>query len=260
MLKGEPGLRKSTCALSYPKPQYWISTDKKMESLILPMKRWGIKNSEVEYDDYDNWAKPEGKLKQLQTNCPFKTIIVDSLTSFGDSINRQTKHTKKAEGGGKQVGGINTNSIEDYNAEASAFQDLMFMLKDINKFHKVHVIVIAHVVGARKDDVNNKLTHHSRVIITGGDKISGKIASYCTEVYHFNVKSAFDEQAEGEYTCLTSHTGNDYARTALPLPKVITFNDRPLFNDWVAPAIKKLIAEKTVVNIPSEQSDQPNNF
>lgn len=243
MLKGEPGLRKSTCALSYPKPQYWISTDKKMESLILPMKRWGIKNTDVQFDDYDNWSAPEGKLKQLQTNCPFKTIIVDSLTSIGDGVNRQTKHTKKADGGGKVIAGINTNSIEDYNAEASAFQDLMFMLKDINKYHKVHVIVIAHVVGQRKDDANNKLTHHSRVIITGGDKISGKIASYCTEVYHFNVKAGFEESSEGEYSLFTTHTGNDYARTSLPLPKIITFNDKPLFTNWVEPAIKKLMEQ-----------------
>ena len=224
------------------------------------MKRWGINKSLIQYDDYDNWAAPEAKLKQLQLNCPFRTVIVDSLTSFGDGVNRQTKHTKKSEGGGKVIGGINTNSIEDYNAEASAFQDLMYMLKDINKFHKVYIVVIAHVVGQRKDDANNKLTHHSRVIITGGDKISGKVASYCTEVYHFNIKPSFEADKEGEYQLFTSHTGNDYARTALPLPLVIDFNDRPLFNDWVQPAINKLKAEGTTVNIPTQTSVETQPF
>jgi hypothetical protein len=41
MFKGEPGTRKSTAALSYPTPHFWISTDQKMESLVLPAKRWG---------------------------------------------------------------------------------------------------------------------------------------------------------------------------------------------------------------------------
>ena len=261
MLKGEPGLRKSTCALSYPKPQYWISTDQKMEALVLPAKNWGIKRSDISYDDYNNWSAVETKLKQLQLNCPARTVILDSVTSLGDNVNRQTKHTKKSEGGGKQIAGINTNSIEDYNAEASAFQDAMAMLKDINKYHRVHVIIIAHVVGQRKDDPNNKSTHHSRVIITGGDKISGKIASYCTEVYHFNVKPAFEEDKEGQYALFTEHTGNDYARTSLRLPKEIVFNGRPLFNDFIEPAIRALKAEADIVNIPSTpltpQTTQP---
>src|SRR5215831_335592 len=90
MLKGEPGTRKSTQALSYPKPQYWISTDQKMESLTLPMKRWGIKENDIHYDDYTDWDKPKAKLESFQLNCPFRTVIVDSVTSTGDNINRQT--------------------------------------------------------------------------------------------------------------------------------------------------------------------------
>src|SRR5690606_12083365 len=101
------------------------------------------------------------------------------------------------EGKGKKVGNIYVPGIEDYNAEASAFQEEIALLKDIHKYHKCHVILIAHVVGQRKTDGNNNLTHHSRVIITGGDKISGKIAAYMTEVYHFNIQPNMDADAEG---------------------------------------------------------------
>jgi hypothetical protein len=58
MLKGEPGTRKSTTALSYPKPQYWFLTDQNMEEITLPMKRWGVNPKEIEYDDYTDWSKP----------------------------------------------------------------------------------------------------------------------------------------------------------------------------------------------------------
>jgi hypothetical protein len=259
MFKGEPGLRKSTEALSYPKPQYWISTDQKMEALQLPMNRWGIKQKDIQFDDYNDWDSIRAKLEKLQVNCPFACVIADSVTSLGDNINRQTMKAKNAEGGGKKVGGISVNSVEDYNAEASAFRDCIAMLKDINKHHKIPVILIAHVVGQRKNDDGNKLTHHSRVIVTGGDKISAKIAAYCTEVYHFNIKANFEADKEGEYGLFTVHTGNDFARTSLPLPREIMFNSDPLYEKWIEPAIRKLTSETPIERIqtPTTQPTQP---
>lgn len=256
MLKGEPGTRKSTQALSYPTPQYWISTDQKMESLYLPMKRWGVNPKDISFDDYQDWSKPKAKLESFQLNCPFKTIIVDSLTSVADNMNRETRKFKKdVDGTGKKIGNIAVNGLEEYNAEAVAFQEMIAILKDIHKFHKVNIILIAHVIGQRKNDDNNKLTHHSRVIITGGDKISGKIASYMTEVYHFNVNAGFDaDSGQGKYALFTQHTGNDYARTSLPLPREIEFNDDPLYEKYVEPAIKRLKAEVPVSRIPSQSA------
>jgi hypothetical protein len=228
-----------------------------MEALQLPAKRWGLwGKGHVQFDDYTDYDKVKAKLKQFEVSCPFKTIIVDSVTSIGDNMNRQTIKGKAAKGEGKMIGTIHVSGLEEYNAEASAFNEMMAMLKDIHKFHKVNVILIAHVVGQRKDDDKNKLTHHSRVIITGGDKISGKIASLMTEVYHFDVKAGFAETDEGEYACMTSHTGNDYARTSLPLEKRITFNNRPLYDDFIKPAILRLKAEKPIERITTPTTQQ----
>ncbi len=252
MSKGEPGTRKSTQALSFPTPQYWISTDRKMESLQLPMKRWGVRATDIHYDDYVDWDRPKAKLEQLQVNCPFQTIIVDSITSTGDCMTSQVRKAKRSapDGGGKKIGGVSVSGLEEYNAEAAAFQEMIALLKDIHSYHKVNIILIAHVVGQRKNDDANKLTHHSRVIITGGDKISGKISSYMGEVYHFNVESDFDvDNGQGNFGLFTSHTGNDYARTALPLPRKIEFNDDPLYEKWIAPAIRQLKAEKPIERI-----------
>lgn len=259
MMKGEPGLRKSTEALSYPTPQYWVSTDQKMEALRLPANKWGIKNKDIHYHDYTNWDKPRAYLERLQVNCSFKTIIVDSITSIGDCMTSQVKKAKRSGTTGKEIGGIPVSGLEEFNAESSAFQELIAILKDINKFHGVNIILIAHVLGARKDNDANKLTHHSRIIVTGAEKISAKIASYMTEVYHFNIKPAFEADKEGEYTLLTTHTGNDYARTSLPLPREIAFNNDPLYEKWIAPAIKRLKEEKPVERIqtPNPTSQQP---
>jgi hypothetical protein len=257
MLKGEPGTRKSTCALSYPGRQYWISTDQKMEALTLPAKNWGIKLTDVDFDDYTDWDKPRAKLELLQVNCPYKLIVVDSITSIGDAMTSQVKKMKRREGGGKTIGGIPVSGLEEFNAESSAFQELIALLKDIHKFHNVNVILIAHVLGARKDNDANKLTHHSRIIVTGAEKISAKIASYMTEVYHFNITPAFEADKEGAYTLRTTHTGNDYARTSLPLAQEISFNNEPLYEKWIAPAIKKLNEMKPIERIPTIPTTQP---
>lgn len=251
MFKGEPGTRKSTTALSYPLPQYWISTDQKMEALSLPAKRWGINMKEVHFNDYSNWDEPRAQLGRLQVNCPFKTIIVDSITSIGDAMTSQVKKMKKSEGTGKLIGNIPVSGFEEFNAESSAFQEMIALLKDINKFHKVNIILIAHVLGARKDNDANKLTHHSRIIVTGAEKISAKLAAYMTEVYHFNVESDFNvDSGEGKYGLYTSHTGNDYARTSLPLERKILFNNDPLYEKFIKPAINKLKAETPIQRIP----------
>lgn len=250
MLKGEPGTRKSTCALSYPMPQYWISTDLKMNALTLPAQKWGIDLRRIEYDDYTDWDTPKRKLDQLETTCRFKTIIVDSITSIGDNMNLQISRVK-----GKsayQIGGITVPTIEDYKAEASAFQQLMALLGSIRRYHKIHVVIIAHVVGQRSNNDGNKLTHHSRVIVTGGDKISAKISSYAHEAYHFNIQPGTTDDEVGSYTCLTAHTGNDYARTSLDLPQEIVFNDRQLFSNWIAPAIARMKAKPTVPVTPTQ--------
>jgi hypothetical protein len=246
MFKGEPGTRKSTQALSFPTPQFWFSWDRKMNGIVLPMRKWGIDPKTITYEDYDDWNKPRLKLEQLQSNCPYRTLVFDSLTSMADMTLRQTlkmKYGIKRQSGaaaGKLVAGIAINEIEDYGAEASALQELIALTKDINAYHKVNIILIAHVVQAEYRDTVKNTTHVSRTIVTAGKKVAPKIPAYCGEVYHFNIKKGFVEGSGGDYSVLTTHTGDDFARTALDLDREIVFGDKPLYDTWIKPAITKL--------------------
>jgi len=240
LFKGEPGTRKSTAALSFPRPQYWFSWDRKMESLIIPMRNWGVKPEEVEYDDYTEWSKAEKKLKDFQVNCKFKTLIVDTITSNADGINKGTMRIK---GEPNKVGGIPVNSIEDYKAEESALQDLVSKLKDIHKYHGTNVILIAHVI--QREQVREGKTHMARTIVTAGKGIAQKIPGYCTEVYHFNIKPDMQADKEGNYALKTTHTGDDFARTSLPLPPEIVFGNRPLYDEFLLPVIQKFNPKPT---------------
>src|SRR4051812_15979725 len=94
LFKGEWGTRKSTQALSFPTPQYWFSFDQKMEGLILPIKKWGLDETQIHYDDYNDWNKAEEKLKRFQLKCDYKTLVVDTIGLMGDATNRQTRRIK----------------------------------------------------------------------------------------------------------------------------------------------------------------------
>jgi hypothetical protein len=245
MFKGEPGTRKSTQALSFPKPQYWFSWDRKMSGILVPCRQWRIDPKEITYDDYDAFVPARVKLEQLQLKCPYKTLVVDSLTSCADMTLRAAIKMKSGvtrssgQAAGKLVAGIAVNEIEDYNAESAALQELIALLKDIHLYHKVNVILIAHVVQAEYKTPGG-VTHMSRTIVTAGKKVAPKIPAYCGEVYHFNIKKGMTVGGGCEYSLLTEHTGDDFARTAINLQTEIVFNDQPIYQNWSAPAIAKM--------------------
>lgn len=268
MFKGEPGTRKSTCALSFPTPQYWFSWDQKMNGILLPAKHWNLDVKKIHYDDYSDWNGAKQKLEALQLNCEYQSLIFDSLTSCADMTLRQTLKMKSGQTrqsgakAGKMIAGISVNEIEDYNAESAALQELIALTKDIQKYQKtqgkfVNIILIAHVVQAEYRNTTTNETHVSRTIITAGKKVAPKIPAYCSEVYHFNIKKGYDADAGGKYALLTQHTGDDFARTALPLDKEIVFEDEPLYSKWILPAIEKMLPKPQTQNQQQTTNQQP---
>lgn len=240
LFKGEPGTRKSTAALSFPKPIYFFDYDGKMDALQLPMRAWGINPKDVTFDTYQDWTAGKARLEKFQTKCEFKTIVLDSITSLADAINRQTLKIKGREGGGKTIATIPVNSIEDFNAEDSALKEMIALLKDIKAYHKVNIILIAHVIQKEVKSAGGE-THMSRTIVTAGKGIAQKIPAYCSEIYHFNIKMGMDARTGGQYGVLTTHTGDDMARSSLPIEPHILFGSDPLYDKWIKPAIDKMV-------------------
>jgi len=236
LFKGEPGTRKSTCALSFPKPMYFVSWDRKMDALGLPMRAWGINPKEVVYDDYNDWDKVKYKIESFLITCPYKTLVIDSITSGGDAMVRQTMSTKQ---GGKKIGTISVGGFDEWNAESSALTEMIALTKDLHVNKKVNVILIAHIVQKEMKSPNGD-THMARVLVTAGKTIAQKIPAYCSEVYHFNIKTGAIVGAGGKYALKTTHTGDDFARTSLPLEQEIEFGNEPLYDKWLLPAINKM--------------------
>lgn len=238
LFKGEAGLRKSGCALSYPGPIYFFDWDQKMDALRIPMRNWGIDPTTVEFDNYKDWDSARKKLEQFQVNCKYKTIVIDSITSCADAINRQTLKFKESGSTGKKVGTIPVNSIEDFNAEDSALKELIALTKDIHVHHKINVILIGHII-QKEIKSSNGSTHMSRILVTAGKGIAQKIPAYCSEIYHFNIVTGMDVSKGGQYALKTVHTGDDFARSSIGLEPEIVFGNEPLYKNWIKPALDK---------------------
>ena len=248
MLKGEPGTGKSRAALSFPKPIYWFDWDRKMQSLLRPMREWGIDPKSVSYDTYEDWTKARTTLEKFTHTCPYKTLVIDSVTSMADMTLRQTLKLKQGQtrssgaNAGRQIAGIAVNEIEDYNAESSALNELIALTKDIQNYHKLTIVLIAHVMEVQKQVEGKQVM--SRTIVTAGKRVAAKVPAYCTEVYHFGIERGFNEDDPGKYMIQTEHTGADFARTALPLPTIIKIGSDPLYSKYMLPAINQLKGEQ----------------
>lgn len=252
LMKGEPGLRKSTQALSFAKagPQYWFSYDRKMSGILIPARKWGIDLSTIDYDDYDDWAKARAQLEKLSMDArKYKGgIIMDSVTTMADAALRQTLKLKvgatrsSGASAGKLVGGIAVNELEDYNAEAGAINEMIALLKDINTFHKVPVILIAHVFESGQKPGSSNTTSNRR-IVTAGKAPAAKIPAICSEVIHFNFKPGVVE-GTGQYQMITENNGDDFARTSIGLPKEMVFDNQGLYETWFKPAMDKMMETK----------------
>lgn len=265
MFKGEPGLRKSTQALSFLPMgrQYWFSWDRKMGALQLPAKIWGYNSKDVVYDDYVDWDGAKKKLDKFQVQKDgFATLVFDSVTSCADMILRQGRKSKGDKV--KKIGTIEVDGIEEFNAESSALNELISMTKDIQSYHKINIILLAHVMKAEYRNTVTNSTYISRTIVTAGKRVAVKIPAYCTEVYHFDVKTAFEEGGSGTHRCLTQHTGDDFARTSYDIPREIEFGDRPLYDGWIKSGIAKAVAYqdslKAVVTPVTSATSVTNKF
>lgn len=254
LLKGDPGTWKSSSALTYPLPQYWFSFDRKMQALALPAKKHGIDLSKITYDDFNTWTihrennKPSAlkTLENLITNCPYRTVVFDSVTTIADSMLRQVLDAKvgaKRSSGadaGKTIGGIDVSEIEDFNAEAAGINELIGLSKDLCERRNVNVILIAHVVRTEQKDLTGKTTI-TRSLVTAAKKPAAKIPAVCHETYQFSVKPALVVGGESDIQVHTVNNSDDYARTVLPLDKILRIGyDINFHKTYIQPAIDKM--------------------
>ena len=226
LLKGDPGCGKSIAAATFALngPQYIFDFDGKFAAIynfftnIIPCPEI-IAN--IEYDRFSNYNDAAEKLQHIIDYEPNKYtggVVWDTLTTCVDSILTQVQTIKGADpnkkGKLKMVGGIQVGDIEDYNAESAALTRMI----QAAKFHlPVHFLMLAHVVRIETPQLKGgiKIT---RQLLTAGKKVAAKLPAYFDESWHLTADEGSSSLGGNKYLVRTTASGEDWARTSLPLP------------------------------------------
>jgi hypothetical protein len=221
LFKGEPKSGKSVAAASFPGPIYFFDLDGRMK----PVRNFWPQRTDISYDTFtqDDYAKFEAKFNVILARNDYKTLVFDSLTSLALMVLKYSMSLRGRDGNKRGI--IDLREVEDYGTESQALTDT---LEEIRKF-KCHVIVTAHVLETSQTDIKRKETTVTRTILTGGKKVAAMIPKNFDEIWHFNVDQSPEIGKPAERAIYTESVGEDFAGTALPLPRKIVFTGKGLY-------------------------------
>jgi len=138
------------------------------------------------YDTYGpkNFTKFMEEFERLQTNCPYKTIVVSSLTSLSLSAVNHVLGLKGSKIIADRFGLVNVPGWDEINAETAWIGTML----DICKLLPCHVILEAHPV--KRIEVDGKNVKKSETLVCYGNKINGMVPGYFDEIWEFEKRPA----------------------------------------------------------------------
>lgn len=237
LFKGDSGSGKSVAALSFPEP-YVFDHDRKMPAI----SQKHFPGKKVDYDNFTDIFQISEKLESLFTYCPYETLIGDSVTSLSytalksiddvKSVNvlSMLKNVRATRGGTQQ---IELRGYDYYNGEDSFLKYYLDNMKALwaRPGNPKHVILIAHVLTAETTDIKTKVMTRTRRIVTAGKNIAAYIPAQFDEVYHFGHVAGSLGSDEGiRHVCSTEAIGEDNAKTAYKIPRLIDFTNGSLYD------------------------------
>lgn len=223
LIYSESGCGK-TCSLStMPGPIFVLDFDQKVSSLASYLKHTNAsKLKEISYEPFGHDPAKKGrpmqrfagaileKKKQIEAGeFKYKTVALDSLTTFGEELMREivvaNPGTKRA------IDGI--PALQDYLVLSNEFKKYISMLLSL----PVNVVVLAHIA-YDKDDSNGA--------VKGVPLLPGKLAAALPVVFP-EIYRAFVTQKDGkaEYMLQTRQDGKHITRTQIPGLGAVVKND-----------------------------------
>jgi hypothetical protein len=242
LMKGKPGVGKTTGYASFPGPIYVADFDGKMKVV----KKHYPERDDITYDHFsaENYPAFESKWESFQDYHPYKTIVIDSLTNLANTLIRYSLNVRGAdrkEDGNKKErkrGVIPLPEIEEYGVETGALNNII----DIGIASKSHFILTAHVLEIQLGkNLAGKDLGVNRVLLTAGKKIAAAIPSRFEEMWHFETDTGLTGDDECEYLIRTQSTGTDFAGTMLPLPAKFKFTGGNLYS-----IVTEILSEKGI--------------
>lgn len=258
MLKGDNGSGKTVLAGSFPGPiKFYMFDGSKLDIL----KRFYPKRTDIEYDIYGprrtRFRDPmtgqvtdikslldfADEFNRLQDRCDYATIVIDSFTSF--SVTCVTFQLDVRSTGGekeskilpnKSKGGLVIPDFDEYKGETT----LVTQSLDVSKVLPCNVIWTAHPLPKLETSGQGAGMKVAKTtsIAAYGAKTAAMAPGYFNEVWHLEARSA---GGEVQRIVHTATVGDQFAKTALPLPGAFDITNKAGFGE-----VKKFLEEYNI--------------
>ncbi len=159
LVYGKSGTGKTTFASCFPKP-YVFDFDKGM---------LGQRGRDVEYDTYTSYGDFEMKFKEFEVNCPYDTIIIDSVTTL----------EKYCMAHALQMNSRKMPTMNEWNVLISQLSDLFTRATKMTK----HLVMIAHEEMVQ-DNITGEILIRPQIV---GKKLPAQLPLWFDEVYRTQV-------------------------------------------------------------------------
>ncbi len=243
LFKGPVGFGKTLAAASFASqgPVYIFYFDKKSPIELVKFFKDIIKRPEllknIEWGSYsaNNANAYINKLIEFQKYCDKFAIISDSLTSMtGAAVGWSLGFNPN-----KVVTPENTKpGMQEYQVETSYVVQALDMTiglpcHNIWTAHPLPKLDFTQTVDAGGQ--NRTSVTKTNSLVTYGNKIAGLVPGRFTEIYHFGQDNVWDGTRgvnRLKYVVHTEAQGDEYAKTALNLPKSLEITNGLFYDIW----------------------------
>lgn len=248
MIKGENGSGKTVAAASFPGPIKFFMFDGCKLDVV---KMFYPNRTDIEYDIYgsrelrlrDERGQPihiksllqfADEFTKLQDHCPWSTIVLDSFTSFSVTcvtFQLDVRAQDEGKSSPKSKGGLVIPDFDEYKGETT----LVTQTLDVSKVLPCHVIWTAHPLPKVEIVKGQAQATKTRSIAAYGAKTAAMAPSYFNEVWHLESRMVGGQL---QRTVHTQPYGEDFAKTALPIPPQFDVTGKPIFGE-----VKKFLVD-----------------
>lgn len=222
---GNSGTGKTCFATSFPTPLWFCDFDGKVSSAANFWRAKDPKRLEgISYENFSGYQaqggirvfqKFDAMLRELETKCPFKTVVLDSLTTFTDAL---MQHVIQENPNTKRFN-RDTPVLQDYGLLNQYFKTVMRRLLAL----PTNLVVVGHIK-VTEDQITGETIHRPA--------LSGQLPELLPVLFQ-EVYRSYTETKDGKalYLAQTRSNGKYMARTEAPsMPPIIPLDYNAIIN------------------------------